>query len=283
MKKLLALLLLFGIVGCASTNNPTSSQLIDMPLEVSSKSISQIEKFIIVDSYNELSSTYKYMTELQAGDSLKAEAMNTSSGEKWHVGNYPFRNIRSWVMSQCKIETQSQCVLSRYLDETYYSDLDDYKKKKAEEDLKSKKFSKKMQTEKKSIKEKYYLIEKDREERRFLELECKLDKNLLDESRFVKIQIEINKSSSGSYYGSAWYPKSSAPPFHRGYIIDNRVKYELKYISVSDKEITGVVDMNFLSLYELTINRYSGSITAEASSDDYDRSGECEALEEQKF
>ena len=42
--------------------------------------------------------------------------------------------------------------------------------------------------------------------------------------------------------------------------------------------------MNFIRFDELTINRYSGSIVSDSSAgSDYDRIGECIALEEQKF
>ena len=284
MKHTLALILMvIGIVGCATNKMIVFSQPIDEPIEVSSKPVGKIQNFLIVDSYNNLSSSYQNGTTRQIGSSLKAEAMNISSGAKWHVGNFQGMNIRSWVRVQCEVETDGTCLLSRYLDEVYYLDLEDYKTKKAEEELKFQEYAKQKKAEREALKEQRKQWAEEKRESRFVELECKLGKNLDEESKPIKIKIEINKSKSDEYSGNVWYPKYLAPPFHRGYISGNTVRYKFESISVNDREITGGVDMNFASFYVLTINRYSGSIEADGGGDYWSRAGECIAIEEQKF
>jgi hypothetical protein len=275
--------MVIGIVGCATNKMIVFSQPIDEPIEVSSKPVGKIQNFLIVDSYNNLSSSYQNGTTRQIGSSLKAEAMNISSGAKWHVGNFQGMNIRSWVRVQCEVETDGTCLLSRYLDEVYYLDLEDYKTKKAEEELKFQEYAKQKKAEREALKEQRKQWAEEKRESRFVELECKLGKNLDEESKPIKIKIEINKSKSDEYSGNVWYPKYLAPPFHRGYISGNTVRYKFESISVNDREITGGVDMNFASFYVLTINRYSGSIEADGGGDYWSRAGECIAIEEQKF
>ena len=209
--------------------------------------------------------------------------MNISSGQKWHVGNFQDRLLRRWVTDQCEAETEGTCVLSRYLDKIYYLDLEDYKTKKAEADLKFQKYSQKWEAESKVLKEQRQQWAEENRTSKFVELECKLGENLDEESKPIKIKIEINKSKNENYSGSVWYPKSTAPPFHRGYISGNTVRYKFESVTVTDKEITGGVDRNFASFHILTINRYSGSIESDGGGDYWNRTGECIALEEQKF
>ena len=147
MKKLLTLLLPLLIVGCATDKMIFFSQPIDEPIEVSSKPVGKIQNFTIVDSYDNLTSNYQNGTIRQIGSSLKAEAMNISSGAKWHVGNFQGMNIRNWVRVQCEVETEGRCVISRYLDKIYYLDFEDYKTKKAEEELKLQEYIKKTKAE----------------------------------------------------------------------------------------------------------------------------------------
>ena len=92
MKHTLALILMvIGIVGCATNKMIVFSQPIDEPIEVSSKPVGKIQNFLIVDSYNNLSSSYQNGTTRQIGSSLKAEAMNISSAVAW--GRLPFQSV----------------------------------------------------------------------------------------------------------------------------------------------------------------------------------------------
>ena len=284
MKHTLALVLMvFGLVGCATDKMIFFSQPIDEPIEVSSKPVGKIQNFTIVDSYDNLTSNYQNGTIRQIGSSLKAEAMNISSGAKWHVGNFQGMNIRNWVRVQCEVETEGRCVISRYLDKIYYLDFEDYKTKKAEEELKLQEYIKKTKAENEAFEEQRKQWAEENRKSKFVELECKLGENLDEESKPIKIKIEIKKSKNEKYSGSVWYPKSTAPPFHRGYISGNTVRYKFESVTVTDKEITGGVDRNFASFHVLTINRYSGSIESDGGGDYWNRTGECIALEEQKF
>ena len=305
MKNILLTLMVFGSFGafadCSSEYlkttdvfefrmcNQTELRNIDknfnnnQPIEVSSLSKSNFENVVLIESYEALTSSYVYGTERKKGQTLKAEAMNISSGAKIYVGNFHDNYLRTWIVDLCELETGSKCLLSRYLDEVYYLDLEDYKIKKAEEELKFQEYHKKRMAEKEALKEQRKQWAEEERKAKFLDLECKLGKNLDEESKPIKIRIEIKKSKNEEYYGNVWYPKSTAPPFHRGYISGNTVRYKFESISVNDKEITGGVDMNFASFYVLTINRYSGSIEADGGGDYWSRTGECIALEEQKF
>ena len=136
MKNILLTLMVFGLVGCATNKMIVFSQPIDAPLEVSSKPQDEKQRFIIADSYNQLTANYQYGTKRKIGHSLKAEAMNISSGEKWHVGNFQGMYLREWVVTQCEAKTGSQCIVSKYLDEVYYLDLEDYKIRRSQAELK---------------------------------------------------------------------------------------------------------------------------------------------------
>jgi len=284
MKNILLTLMVFGIVGCASNKMIVFSQPIDEPIEVSSKPVGKMQNFLIVDSYNNLSSSYQSGTSRQIGSSLKAEAINISSGKKWHVGNFQGMFIRNYVTDQCEAATGSKCLLSRYLDEVYYLDLEDYKIKKAEEELKFQEYAKQKKAEREALKEQRKQWAEEERKAKFVDLECKLDETSSSSSKPIKIQIVIKYTANQMYSGTVTYPKSTAPPFHNGYVSGNTVRYNFESISVNDKEISGGVDMNFIRFDELTINRYSGSIVSDSSAgSDYDRAGECIALEEQKF
>jgi len=128
MKKLLALLLLFGIVGCTTTDSGDSI------------SIFYTEKSENLDKYI----TTKTLSEYEDMKSQwRAEAININTGEKFFYGmaysGGPEEDleIRGYVKDACQkkkvniwgIEQDSgiKCVLSRYQDKIYYQDLDSYK------------------------------------------------------------------------------------------------------------------------------------------------------------
>tara|TARA_B100000767_G_C19608395_1_gene468795 strand:+ start:21 stop:857 length:837 start_codon:yes stop_codon:yes gene_type:complete len=125
MKKLLALLLLFGIVGCATVFKDEQSKT--MALMYPASSYGSID----VDNYKDMKSYWR------------AEAMNLETGKKVFYGSdsATFKpgqvfDIKKWVMNKCenrikkwggKQDLGIRCVLSRYQDEVYYQDLDSYK------------------------------------------------------------------------------------------------------------------------------------------------------------
>ena len=140
MKKFLALLLLFGIVGC------TTMELGDprnRPMGLCNdlwNGCTHASHFVKTEYRDlEIISDYKLLTY------PKAEAINLKTGEKFHFGNSvsqdvclnPASNIytrycpRSTVVDYCKNVHGSECVLSKFNDETYYTSLDDYNKKEA--------------------------------------------------------------------------------------------------------------------------------------------------------
>ena len=135
MKKLLALLLLFGIVGCATT----------------------LDKAGILDSRNYavgcngwdgcrqmsefVESEYKNV-EIQPDYNLvgypKAEAINLENGKKFHYGatispGFCQQGMRicpnRLVLEYCNNLFGSPCILSRFDDVTYHRDLDGYRRK----------------------------------------------------------------------------------------------------------------------------------------------------------
>jgi len=306
MKNILLTLMVFGSFGafadCSSEFlkttdvfefrmcNQTELRNIDknfnnnQPIEVSSLSKSNFENVVLIESYEALTSSYVYGTERKKGQTLKAEAMNISSGAKIYVGNFHDNYLRTWIVDLCELETGSKCLLSRYLDEVYYLDLEDYKIKKAEEELKFQEYAKQKKAEREALKEQRKQWAEEERKAKFVDLECKLDETSSSSSKPIKIQIVIKYTANQMYSGTVTYPKSTAPPFHNGYVSGNTVRYNFESISVNDKEISGGVDMNFIRFDELTINRYSGSIVSDSSAgSDYDRAGECIALEEQKF
>ena len=268
---------------CQQTELHSVNQPLDEPIEISSQPTLALKNFILVSSYDELTSTYIEGMKRKQGDALKAEAINISTGERWHVGNYQDNYLRKWVRTLCEIETKSMCVISRYMKTTYYVNLADYEQKQIEGELRATEYLKQKKIEDKALAEEREQWILENKKSNFLELECKLGETLDEESKPIKIRIEIKVSKSGEYSGRVWYPKSTAPPFHRGYISGNTIRYKFESISVSDKEITGGVDRSFASFHTLTINRYSGSIESDDGGDYWSRTGECIALEEQKF
>ena len=138
MKKLLALLLLFGIVGCATTLENAGF------LDSRNTSIGCNGWSGCRHSSHEVSTKYNDV-ELELDYSLvaypKAEAINLETGKKFHFGHSitPSSCILSdvayehcpkfFVEELCEGVFGSECVLSRFNDETYYRDLDGYRRK----------------------------------------------------------------------------------------------------------------------------------------------------------
>tara|TARA_B110000977_G_C11029289_1_gene474539 strand:+ start:757 stop:1611 length:855 start_codon:yes stop_codon:yes gene_type:complete len=126
MKKLLALLLLFGIVGCATVFKDEQSKTMALMYPASSYG------YINVDNYEDMKSYWR------------AEAMNLETGEKLFYGSDSSTSepgqvfdILEWVINKCenritkwggKQDLGIRCVLSRYQDKIYYQDLDSYKR-----------------------------------------------------------------------------------------------------------------------------------------------------------
>tara|TARA_B110000211_G_scaffold98922_1_gene115200 strand:- start:42 stop:341 length:300 start_codon:yes stop_codon:yes gene_type:complete len=96
MKKLLALLLLFGIVSCSSV--PV--------MEVSQRDSTPISFAKIVPDYEEMTP-------------YKAQARNLKTGEIFSVGNFPTSvGATSNAISGCELLFKSQCILVKNNDIT---------------------------------------------------------------------------------------------------------------------------------------------------------------------
>lgn len=147
MKKLLALLLLFGIVGCVSTLESTGF------LDSRNTPIGCNDWNGCRQSSHEVNVGYRNI-EIQKNFDLvaypKAEAINIETGKKYHFGhsvspdacnsgNVAFEHCpKEFVERLCEEVYGSKCILSRFNDEIYYLSKDDYlnKKIKAAEDEK---------------------------------------------------------------------------------------------------------------------------------------------------
>ncbi len=125
MKKLLALLLLFGIVGCATTFNDEKSKTM-LEIYNGNPNISKgLERYDDMKSY------------------WRAEAINLQTGEKLFYGSDSSNfeaggvtDIRKWIVDICENrvskwggiqDSETRCVLSRYQDRVYFNDLSSYK------------------------------------------------------------------------------------------------------------------------------------------------------------
>jgi len=153
MKKLLALLLLFGIVGCASVA-PTTQTIQSSHDEVISY---EPNTFPRIEEHKWNTTVIKNYDDLYVGTSGdSAEAISLTTGERFHVGNYPngffmanpFR-IKDTVLQNCERLFNSKCVISKInigilgnlsgLErggpnrevKIYYTSLDDYNKKES--------------------------------------------------------------------------------------------------------------------------------------------------------
>jgi hypothetical protein len=127
MKKLLALLLLFGIVGCATND---AGERVSMFAEEYSHEIPTGEGFTTGNYVKE----YKDLTL-----PWKAEAMNPITGFKLHVAaaeRNSFKNykVENKALRYCKIISGSSCVLSRFKDKVYFEDEYAYYAKKIKKD-----------------------------------------------------------------------------------------------------------------------------------------------------
>ena len=153
MKKLLALLLLFGIVGC-STTGIDGSRVSIFESEISSQlqdGVTFGSGLIIVENYEDMVSPYR------------AESLNIVTGEKFHKGQAQHEegskgfwaiNVKEDVMSMCLTDAKvysymgggstkqqskglnNKCVLSRFNSKVYYEDEYAYYSKKIKKDEK---------------------------------------------------------------------------------------------------------------------------------------------------
>jgi len=145
MKKLLALLLLFGIVGC-STTGIDGSKVSIFEYEVSSQfDVTFASGLKIVENYDDMVMPYR------------AEALNIVTGEKFHKGQaqhensssgFGTLNVRQDVMGMCLTDGRitsdifggsaeyfskglnNKCVISRFNSAVYYEDEYAYYDKK---------------------------------------------------------------------------------------------------------------------------------------------------------
>ena len=154
MKKLFSIFLIF--ISSCSTIVPTV-QVIQTSHDinvVSKKNVTSVKNWKGEDSPSVLMYEWKSIVvedydDLKVGgvDADKAEAMSIKTGEKFHIGNWPWgffvQNdfmLINTVIENCETLFDSECVITRttsygYIDGkhispgVYYDDLDDYKKK----------------------------------------------------------------------------------------------------------------------------------------------------------
>ena len=125
---LIALLLLFGIVGCATTFNDEKSKTM---LEIYYGNLNTSKG---LERYDDMKSYWR------------AEAINLKTGEKLFYGSDSSNfeaggvtDIRKWILDICENriskwggiqDSETRCVLSRYQDRVYFNDLSSYKNPK---------------------------------------------------------------------------------------------------------------------------------------------------------
>ena len=114
-----------------------------------------------------------------------------------------------------------------------------------------------------------------------LELSCKLDASSIEDSKPIRVQLRFTNNGMGGYEGEFLYPKKDTPPFYKGYVNGDEIVFSIDYIQFEEKLITGVVDMNFLTLKDIEIDRFSGNIVVEDGA--WTRKGNCWSSEEKKF
>ena len=127
MKKLLALLLLFGIVGCAVTSAMSGVQV--------SHQFSEAWDGVLVENYDDL---------IENPSTRKAEAMSISDGRTYHrsqsVGAAQYnkdwfteQDAVNWhTKSRCEQLYKVSCVISREGRRVIYANLEEYKNKEIE-------------------------------------------------------------------------------------------------------------------------------------------------------
>ncbi|MDB4043711.1 hypothetical protein N9507_05745 [Gammaproteobacteria bacterium] len=160
MKHTLALVLMvFGLVGCASFAPSTKVIEVSHNMEVTSRDASTNESYIwqtkIVKNYEDL----------RVGtDSDRAEAMSIETGEKFHIGNYPLGffwsnkyKLEPTLIRNCEKLFKSKCITTRTnigrsrtandgesfftftardeTDTVFYKDFEDYKLRQANNEL----------------------------------------------------------------------------------------------------------------------------------------------------
>lgn len=114
-----------------------------------------------------------------------------------------------------------------------------------------------------------------------LELSCKLDASSIEDSKPIRVQLRFTNNGIGGYEGEFLYPKKDTPPFYKGYVNGDEIVFSIDYIRFEEKLITGVVDINFLTLKDIEIDRFSGNIVVEDGA--WTRKGNCWSSEEKKF
>jgi hypothetical protein len=124
MKKLLALLLLFGIAGCATTSENSYTEV--------SHQFSEQYDGILVESYEDLK-----VDSLQ----VRAEAMTTNDGRTYHRSQTGNQNLNKWRTKHvCEELYKVECVISREGSNIIYANYEDYKTDKKLKDIKNKEY-----------------------------------------------------------------------------------------------------------------------------------------------
>ena len=124
MKKLQALLLLFGIVGCATTSENSYTEV--------SHQFSEQYDGILVESYEDLK-----VDSLQ----VRAEAMTTNDGRTYHRSQTGNQNLNKWRTKHvCEELYKVECVISREGSNIIYANYEDYKTDKKLKDIKNKEY-----------------------------------------------------------------------------------------------------------------------------------------------
>jgi hypothetical protein len=116
-----------------------------------------------------------------------------------------------------------------------------------------------------------------------LKLSCYLNASSEPDSVPTTTEINITVYGSGIYDGNVLYERKLAPPFSSGSRAGDFMSYELENITFSDKLITGNISMNWVANKKITINRFSGRISWDDSMDSLDRQGDCTLMGTQKF
>ena len=135
MKKLLALLLLFGIVGCAVTSAMSGVQV--------SHQFSEAWDGVLIESYDDLETH---------SSKVRAEAMTTTDGRTYHrsqaVGLAQYnknwnteQDAVNWhTKSRCEQLYKAECVISREGSNIIYANYEDYKADKKLKDIKNEEY-----------------------------------------------------------------------------------------------------------------------------------------------
>ncbi|MDC0441381.1 hypothetical protein OAM41_06435, partial [Gammaproteobacteria bacterium] len=88
-----------------------------------------------------------------------------------------------------------------------------------------------------------------------LKLSCYLNASSEPDSVPTTAEINITVYGSGIYEGNVLYDRKLAPPFSSGSRVGKFISYEFENITFSDKLITGNIYMNWVSQKKISINR----------------------------